>query len=149
MKEATRLYIGTHNGVRVLDVTSNGGEVNRVGALTLDHAAARVSVSGSSAGRVYLAAYESGLWRSDDGGATWHELKSYPEAYAHSVVVDPEDGDLIYAGAEPAAPLPLHRRRRVLGGVPWLCRYARSRTVGVPRVSEVPRAGTENPARRQ
>ena len=103
MKEATRLYIGTHNGVRVLDVNGNGGEVKGVGALTLDHAAARVSASGSSAGRVYLAAYESGLWRSDDGGATWHELKSYPEAYAHSVVVDPEDGDLLYAGAEPAA----------------------------------------------
>ena len=29
MKEATRLYIGTHNGVRVLDVSSNGGEVTR------------------------------------------------------------------------------------------------------------------------
>ena len=81
MKEATRLYIGTHNGVRVLDVNGNGGEVKGVGALTLDHAAARVSASGSSAGRVYLAAYESGLWRSDDGGATWHELKSYPDPY--------------------------------------------------------------------
>ena len=81
MNNTTRLYIGTHNGVRALDVSRNGGEVKRVGALTLDHAAARVSVSGSWAGRVYLAAYESGLWRSDDGGATWHELKSYPEAF--------------------------------------------------------------------
>ena len=68
MKDATRLYIGTHDGVRVLDVSRNGGEVSRVGALTLDHAAARVSVSGSSAGRVYLAAYESGLWRAMTAG---------------------------------------------------------------------------------
>ena len=103
MKDSTRLYIGTVDGIRTLDISRNGADVRQVGALELEHAAARIAVSATRAGRVYMAAYESGLWRSDDGGATWRELKSYPEAYAHSVVVDPEDGDLIFAGAEPAA----------------------------------------------
>ena len=103
MKASTRLYIGTVDGLRTLDVDRNGGAVKQVGELKLEHAAARIAVSGTKRGRVYLAAYESGLWRSDDGGATWRGLKSYPEPYAHSVVVDPEDGDLVYAGAEPAA----------------------------------------------
>ena len=141
MKKTTRLYVGTHNGVRVLDVSRNGGEVETVGVLTVDHAAARIAASGSIEGRVYLAAYESGLWRSDDGGATWHELKSYPEAYAHSVVVDPEDRDLIYAGAEPAA---LYRSTD--GGESWEeCRgfagMTGSGAVGVSRVSGSPTCG--------
>ncbi len=103
MKDVTRLYIGAHDGVRTLDVDRAGRGVETVGELALGHAAARLAVSGAAEGRVYLAAYESGLWRSDDGGATWHGLESYPEPYAHSVAVDPDDADLIYVGAEPAA----------------------------------------------
>lgn len=114
MRESTRLYIGTVDGIRTLDVSSNGAEVRRVGELKLEHAAARIAVSESKRGRVYLAAYESGLWRSDDGGATWHGLASYPEPYAHSVAVDPEDGDTVYVGAEPAA-----LYRSVDGGECW------------------------------
>ena len=78
MKKTTRLYVGTHNGIRALDVSRNGGEVETVGVLTVDHAAARITASGSIEGRVYLAAYESGLWRSDDGGATWRGLEVLP-----------------------------------------------------------------------
>lgn len=103
MTDSTRLYIGIVDGIRTIDVDRNGGGVEQVGELRLEHAAARIAVSGTKAGRVYLAAYESGLWRSDDGGASWHGLTTYPEPYAHSVAVDPEDGDLVYAGAEPAA----------------------------------------------
>ena len=103
MEDSTRLYIGTVDGIRTLDVSRNGAEVRQVGALRLEHAAARIAVSGAKVGRVYMAAYESGLWRSDDGGESWHGLTSYPEPYAHSVAVDPEDNDLVYAGAEPAA----------------------------------------------
>ena len=114
MKETTRLYIGTVDGIRTLDVSKNGSGVKRVGSLKLEHAAARIAVSESMQGRVYLAAYESGLWRSDDGGASWHGLKSYPEPYAHSVAVDPEDGDTVYAGAEPAT---LYRSQD--GGESW------------------------------
>ena len=82
MKEATRLYIGTHNGVRVLDVSRNGGEVTRGWSADAGPCCGPgISIKDLRRGRVYLAAYESGLWRSDDGGATWHELKSYPEAF--------------------------------------------------------------------
>lgn len=103
MTDFTRLYVGTVDGLRIVDVSRSGGEVKRVGDLSLEHAAARIALSGAKTGRVYLAAYESGLWRSDDSGVTWHGLNSYPEPYAHSVAVDPEDGDLVYAGAEPAS----------------------------------------------
>ena len=114
MKDSTRLYIGAIDGMCTLDVSRNGAEVRQIGALQLEHAAARIAVSTSKQGRVYLAAYESGLWRSDDGGVTWQGLKAYPEPYAHSVAVDPEDGDLVYAGAEPAS---LHRSKD--GGESW------------------------------
>lgn len=118
MRESTRLYIGTVDGIRTLEVGGDGGGVRRVGEMKLEHAAARIAVSESKRGRVYVAAYESGLWRSDDGGATWLGLTSYPEPYAHSVTVDPEDGDMVYVGAEPAA---LYRSED--GGESWeVCR---------------------------
>lgn len=103
MKNSTRLYVGTVDGIRTVDVGRNGGEVEQVGALKLQHAAARIAVSESKRGRVYLAAYESGLWRSDDGGVTWHGLNAYAEPYAHSVAVDPENEDLVFVGSEPAS----------------------------------------------
>lgn len=114
MKGSTRLYIGTVDGIRTIDVDGNGGGVEEVGVLKLEHAAARIAVSAANRGRVYVAAYESGLWRSDDAGTTWQGLKSYPEPYAHSVAVDPENEDLVYAGSEPAA---LHRSKD--GGESW------------------------------
>ena len=128
MKQATRLHIGTVDGIRTLDVDRDSGGLNMVGELKLEHAAARISVSGSRPGRVYLAAYESGLWRSDDGGASWRSLTSYPEPYAHSVVVDPGDADLLYVGAEPAT---LYRSPD--GGESWEeCRAF----VGIPEASQ-------------
>ncbi len=44
-----------------------------------------------------------GLWRSDDGGETWTQLPApdylYPQGfYDHTVAVDPQNPDIIYAG---------------------------------------------------
>ena len=94
----TTLYVGTHDGVCTV-TRSNGAWVT--GPVTpLSHAAARLALG---PGRAYLAAYESGVWRSDDGGRTWAWLDSYPSSYAHSVAVHPQDADCLYVGSEPAA----------------------------------------------
>ena len=94
----TTLYIGTHDGV--CTVTRSNGSWMRGSVTSLSHAAARLALG---PGRAYLAAYESGVWRSDDGGRTWACLDSYPSSYAHSVTVHPQDPDLLYVGSEPAA----------------------------------------------
>ena len=98
-----KLYVGTHDGVCVL-TSSDGGHKWDQGAVTpLVHAAARLTVSMTDPKRAYLAAYESGVYRTDDGGLTWQHLDSYPSDYAHSVLVHPENEQLVYVGSEPAA----------------------------------------------
>lgn len=110
----TKLYVGLHDGMGIL-VSSDGNRRWQRGALTpLDHAAARFAHSSTSPDRAYLAAYESGVWRTDDGGSSWSRLDSYPTSYAHSVAVHPRDLDLLYVGSEPAA---LFRSRD--GGATW------------------------------
>ena len=105
----TTLYIGTHDGV--CTVTRSNGSWVRGEVTPLSHAAARLALG---SGRAYLAAYESGVWRSDDGGRTWTSLDGYPSSYAHSVAVHPQDPDLLYVGSEPAA---LYRSSD--GGMTW------------------------------
>ena len=105
----TTLYIGTHDGV--CTVTRSNGSWVKGSVTPLNHAAARLALG---PGRAYLAAYESGVWRSDDGGRTWACLDSYPSSYAHSVAVHPQDPDCLYVGSEPAALF-----RSGDGGVTW------------------------------
>ncbi len=52
-------------------------------------------------GAVYAGCRGNGLWRSEDGGATWGELP-LPERDVFSVAVGPADG-AVYAGCEPSA----------------------------------------------
>ncbi len=57
--------------------------------------------------RVYAGAYR-GLWRSDDGGATWYDLSStFPQAAVMSIAVSAHEriGDtgIVYIGTEPSA----------------------------------------------
>ena len=98
-----KLYVGMHNGVCVL-MSSDGGRTWERGPTSpLDHAAARISASPSKVNRAYLAAYEAGVFRTDDGGHTWRHLASYPSDYAHSVEVHPGDAQIVYVGSEPSA----------------------------------------------
>jgi photosystem II stability/assembly factor-like uncharacterized protein len=97
------LYIGMHDGVCVLTST-DAGQTWRQGPITLlAHAAARLTVSPTVPQRAYLAAYEAGVYRTDDGGMTWQHLAAYPSVYAHSVLVHPQDAQTVYVGSEPAA----------------------------------------------
>lgn len=103
MSQAKRIYVGMHDGVCVV-TSADGGATWEQGPVTpLAHAASRLSASAASPGRAYLAAYESGAYRTDDGGETWRHLGSYPTDYAHSVLVHPVEADTVYVGSEPAA----------------------------------------------
>ena len=97
------IYVGMHDGVCSLS-SDDGGKTWQLGPITqLPHAAARVSVSPVDSQRAWLAAYEAGVYRTDDGGATWSHVASYPSDYAHSVLADPESADAVLVGSEPAA----------------------------------------------
>jgi photosystem II stability/assembly factor-like uncharacterized protein len=101
--DRTRLIVGTATGVCQVMSTADG-QAEIIGRMTsLPHAVARLAVCQTQPHIVYLAAYEGGMWRSDDGGGTWRQLPAYPVAHAHSVVVDPHDPSLVYVGSEPAA----------------------------------------------
>jgi photosystem II stability/assembly factor-like uncharacterized protein len=92
-----------HDGVCSVS-SEDGGKTWRQGPVTqLPHAAARVAVSPVNRQRAWVAAYEAGVYRTDDGGASWSHIESYPSDYAHSVLADPADSDAVYAGSEPAA----------------------------------------------
>ena len=98
-----RIYVGTHDGVCALN-TFDGGLTWQQGEMTpLANAAARLSVSPVDPDRAYLAAYEAGVFRTDDGGGTWKKLSSYPTGYAHSVLAHPNEPGVLFVGSEPAA----------------------------------------------
>ena len=103
MTDTRRLYAGMHDGVCAL-TSADGGDTWQCGPTTLlGHAASRLAVSASDSRRAYVAAYESGMYRTDDGGETWQKLDLFPCDYAHSVVVLPDNHDRILVGGEPAA----------------------------------------------
>ncbi|CAI8009881.1 Xyloglucanase Xgh74A [Geodia barretti] len=91
-----------HDGVCAV-ISDDGGKSWQQGPVKpLAHAAARLSASPVARSRAYLAAYEAGVYRTDDGGITWDHLGSYPTEYAHSVLAHPDDGEAVYVGSEPA-----------------------------------------------
>jgi photosystem II stability/assembly factor-like uncharacterized protein len=113
-EDRTTLIVGTASGVGQVASTADG-KAKIIGQVTpLPHAVARLAVCQAQPQVVYLAAYEGGMWRSDDGGERWRQLHAYPVAHAHSVVVDPHDPAVVYVGSEPAAIF--HSRD---GGATW------------------------------
>ncbi len=102
-EDQATLMVGTASGVCQVSSTADG-KAEVIGQITpLPHAVARLAVCKTQPQVVYLAAYEGGMWRSDDSGQTWRQLHAYPVAHAHSVVVDPRDPAVVYMGSEPAA----------------------------------------------
>ena len=100
--EQCLIYVGMHDGVCSVS-SQDGGKTWQQGAVTtLPHAAARLAVSPLDPKRAWLAAYEAGVYRTDDGGATWSHLDTYPSDYAHSVLAGPDEVQKVYAGSEPA-----------------------------------------------
>ena len=97
------IYVGMHDGVCAVS-SDDGGKTWKQGPVTsLPHAAARLAASPVNGQRAWLAAYEAGVYRTDDGGSTWTHLESYPTDYAHSVLADSSEPDAVFVGSEPAA----------------------------------------------
>ncbi len=113
-QEQLLIYVGMHDGICAVTSADGGTNWNQGPATSLPHAAARVSVSPVKHHRAWLAAYEAGVYRTDNGGATWARADSYPSDYAHSVLADPSNSDGVYVGSEPAALF-----RSDDGGVSW------------------------------
>lgn len=98
-----KIYVGTHDGVCALNSSDSGLDWKPGRITTLTNAAARLSVSPVEPGLAYLAAYEAGVFSTDDGGDTWRQLSSYPTGYAHCVLAHPNDPGVLFVGSEPAA----------------------------------------------
>ena len=115
MSQKQRLiYVGMHDGVCTVS-SEDGGKTWRQGPQTsLPHAAARLTVSPINRQRAWLAAYEAGVYRTDDGGDTWTRVDTYPSDYAHSVLADPSSADSVYVGSEPR-----HCSVRTTAGSSW------------------------------
>ncbi len=103
MSPKKRLYIGMREGVCALSSEDGGETWQQQPTTPLAHAAARLTASPADPLRAYLAAYEAGVYRTDDGGLTWSHLDSYPTDYAHSVLAHPTAAETVYVGSEPAA----------------------------------------------
>ena len=97
------IYVGMHDGVCAVTSENDGKNWRQGPVTTLPHAASRLTASPVNPERAYLAAYEAGVYRTDDAGVTWRHIDSYPTEYAHSVLAHPVEPDAVYAGSEPAA----------------------------------------------
>ena len=97
------IYVGMHDGVCAVTSEDDGKNWRQGPVTTLPHAASRLTASPVNPERAYLAAYEAGVYRTDDAGLTWRHIDSYPTEYAHSVLAHPVEPDAVYAGSEPAA----------------------------------------------
>ena len=102
MSAVKTIYVGMHDGVCAVTSEDGGNSWQQGPVTSLPHAAARVAASPVKQGRAYLAAYEAGVYRSDDGGTSWTRLDSYPSPYAHSVLAHPTEGETLFVGSEPA-----------------------------------------------
>ena len=110
MSQVKRIYIGMHDGVCAVTSADDGKTWEQQPVTPLAHAAARLAASPADPQRAYLAAYEAGVYRTDDGGLTWNHLDSYPTDYAHSVLAHPAEGGNGVRGQRTGGHFPLRRR---------------------------------------
>ena len=95
MSALKTIYVGMHDGVCAVTSEDGGSSWQQGPVTSLPHAAARLAASPVNPGRAYLAAYEAGVYRTDDGGKSWSHLESYPSDYAHSVLAHPTEGETL------------------------------------------------------
>ncbi|WIV65708.1 WD40/YVTN/BNR-like repeat-containing protein [Natrialbaceae archaeon AArc-T1-2] len=74
-----------------------------------------VSVSPAAPDRIFVGTFESGLYRSTDGGDSFESIgSSIGESAVMSLAISPHDPDVVYAGTEPSR---IYRSRD--GGDSW------------------------------
>lgn len=91
------LYAATGDSiVRIL----HDGETGTVTTCLADRKAQCLALDAQRPGVLYAGTRGQGVWKSEDGGAHWRDLK-LPEPDVFSLAVSPVDGS-VYAGCEPS-----------------------------------------------
>ncbi len=125
----TRIYIATTTGLLVL----NEDDPDSVASLFEGSTVETVAIDRANPGRVYVGLYSGqemrgqpdiltahglrGVWRSDDGGTSWHDCTAnLPQSAITSLAVLGETGSFgaVYAGSEPSTLSVSHD-----GGATW------------------------------
>jgi hypothetical protein len=97
MASKKRLYIGTDSGLTVMTQKGSGWD-HYQDVLAGKFVRAMTSVRGKSA--AYACVTREGLYATWDGGESWR--LALP-GNVHSVAVDPNDSQVVYAGTEPVS----------------------------------------------
>lgn len=84
----------------VLRIHAEGGTVDRVGGLEGAHPTS-LAADPNVAGRAWCATHRGGVFRSDDGGATWVASGLEGEKLM-TIAASPAERDLVWAGTEPS-----------------------------------------------
>ncbi len=124
-----RLYAREADGIRV----SDDAEMSWTQAAALPSRPLAMAVAHGTPGLVFVGTESRGLFRSDDGGASWQPVESAVLSGGHAaplavtaLAIDPEDEQIVYAatniwlGTNPAHLTPLGVAVSVDGGRQWL-----------------------------
>ena len=101
----TKLYFAIGNGLVIVTARQGHGRCN---LHLMGHNIRCVAVDALRPGLIYCGTFDSGLWRSENAGDSWHSAGSgIPCSKVHSVAVSRSeryDGrGVVYAGTEPSA----------------------------------------------
>ncbi|MEW6683912.1 MAG: di-heme oxidoredictase family protein [Nitrospirota bacterium] len=120
-----RFYRSTDRGA-TWDETRIGSAVYRVTSLGVDAGDSSVPALENRPIALYAGTSGAGLFRSDDGGATWRALEDFPERIVYAIGLDPRISSTVYVGTPAGAYRSLDRGKSwaLMGSgapIPVLC----------------------------
>ncbi|HEX2038066.1 MAG TPA: glycosyl hydrolase [Chloroflexota bacterium] len=139
-----RIYVGMEDGLAVLTRSGDGAATPwRLETRLEGRQAQCVAVDPSHPASVYCGTFDAGLWRSEDGGETWHPAgPGIAHQAVMAVAVSPLERNglgVVYAGTEPSALF-----RSDDGGQTWQERAALRHLPSAPTWSFPPRPYTHH-----
>lgn len=99
----TAIYLGTDDGLYVVR-SSSGSDGEWHGQMRLKSQVVRCITAGARGSKtLYCGAFDEGVYRSNDGGASWGFCDGAPRRVLSLAVAGSEDSSVVYAGTEPSA----------------------------------------------
>ena len=99
----TAIYLGTADGLYVVG-DSSGSDGEWHGQMRLKSQVVRCITAGARGSKtLYCGAFDEGVYRSDDGGASWGFCDGAPRRVLSLAVAGSEHTSVLYAGTEPSA----------------------------------------------
>ncbi|OIB58295.1 VPS10 domain-containing protein [Natrialba sp. SSL1] len=98
-----RVYVALRD--RLLDCSTDSGREWKTATRLEGRALECVATAPAAPDRVFVGTFESGLFRSTDGGETFERLETddvFESDAVMSLTISPHDPDVIYAGTEPS-----------------------------------------------